>query len=922
MAGIDFSDLIPKQAAGKPQALDFSDLVPKADPNRDTWDKVKDFGSGFGQSFKDTALGAMQLGLDVADQMGVKDFAGIDIKDWRGGGVDVAKKEADYKAAMKAQGRDAYGYGGIAGDIAQTLPLPAGAGSLTRMAGAGALAGTLYGGTRTQDKELSSGDALKARGVEAAKNAAIGAVAAPVVGATVSAASRAAPKVGQMLRDESGAVPIISKTLLNTKAGQAAQKVARNFGLNADELSDDFVKAFDDYASQGYKPEMAFDKAMADKFGVRLSRGDITRNVIQQGEEDLALKGAYGQQAKDIAESFRAGQNQDLYNTSANLIQQVSGRGLGLADELGADVAKGIKSQAAAAKKAGSDAYEVAKQGKAYITNPSEQLTGLAQRAKQDLADFDIELMPRVQKRLGEIESYAQQLADAKATGFSLKSMEKLRQRVNKGIEVTGDKAERLALQKLKASYDGFIDDAIDNGLIKGDAKVLDKLKEARTLWADYRKTFTDDKIINKIVTEDLTPESTLQLLTGAGKLGANKEAANIATKIKNVLGETSPEYGAFKQAALQKVFGDNWKNYIYGDLRGFSGNQFAKNLRELETTNPTLLKSIFTPEEYGEIKAFARVASAATEKVRGAVNNSNTAPALLRWFNSLGNAVPGGNFVTGGITKTLKAAQNAAKTLDLEGAFSGKLSFNDRYPANPFAAGLGAKTGVVTGENAAKTAVERLSNGRPAQPQPQAQTSSKQSNNIAPAVAGGAVLAGASQPSAAAQSTEDGRNGGSVQPTASQGLANPASKYPTKVTIPAPKQESSIPANKYTKYAMGLAEANGVNPNLVAAVIHQESGGKADAVSPKGARGLMQLMPATAKELGVNPDDPAQNIKGGIKYLKKLHTKYKGNTQLALMAYNWGMGNVDRWIASGADASKVPAETRNYVTNIMTVMG
>lgn len=151
---------------------------------------------------------------------------------------------------------------------------------------------------------------------------------------------------------------------------------------------------------------------------------------------------------------------------------------------------------------------------------------------------------------------------------------------------------------------------------------------------------------------------------------------------------------------------------------------------------------------------------------------------------------------------------------------------------------------------------------------------------------------------------------------------ANPASKYPTKINIPAPKQESQLQTTPQIQYAQRLAEANGVDPNLVAAVMHQESGGKQSAVSPKGAIGLMQLMPATAKELGVNPKDPAQNIKGGIIYLKRLHKKYDGNTQLALMAYNWGMGNVDDWIKSGADVSKVPAETRQYVTNIMKMRG
>ena len=150
----------------------------------------------------------------------------------------------------------------------------------------------------------------------------------------------------------------------------------------------------------------------------------------------------------------------------------------------------------------------------------------------------------------------------------------------------------------------------------------------------------------------------------------------------------------------------------------------------------------------------------------------------------------------------------------------------------------------------------------------------------------------------------------------------NPASKYPTKIDIPAPKPQKQSSNQPIIRYAQRLAQANGVDPALVAAVIQQESGGKANAVSPKGARGVMQLMPKTAKELGVNPDDAAQNIKGGITYLKRMQKKYNNNDALALMAYNWGPGNVDKWIAAGADESKIPDETRQYVTNIMSAKG
>lgn len=146
----------------------------------------------------------------------------------------------------------------------------------------------------------------------------------------------------------------------------------------------------------------------------------------------------------------------------------------------------------------------------------------------------------------------------------------------------------------------------------------------------------------------------------------------------------------------------------------------------------------------------------------------------------------------------------------------------------------------------------------------------------------------------------------------------SPASSFFTVPWVETPASISApacdpMPAADLDKLVEQNSQQQGVKPELIRAVIAEESGARPCAVSGKGAQGIMQLMPATSEQFGVkDPFDPRQNVEAGTKLLKQLLVKYNNDVSLALAAYNAGTGRVDK----DGGIPQIP-ETQNYVTDI-----
>ena len=147
---------------------------------------------------------------------------------------------------------------------------------------------------------------------------------------------------------------------------------------------------------------------------------------------------------------------------------------------------------------------------------------------------------------------------------------------------------------------------------------------------------------------------------------------------------------------------------------------------------------------------------------------------------------------------------------------------------------------------------------------------------------------------------------------------AVPLAEVPAEIWVPErvvalPENHAQAIPDIYRAKVTELAARFDLSPSLIEAMVWQESRWRHDAVSPVGARGLAQLMPGTARDLGVDPRDPFANLEGGARYLREQLDRFDGDLEKALAAYNAGPGRVER--ANGIPRIR---ETQNYVASIM----
>lgn len=457
----------------------------------------------------------------------------------------------------------------------------------------------------------------------------------------------------------------------------------------------------------GATPEQAAILERAKKFNVPLSRGDVTRTAEQQGLEDLALRGALGPEANATASSFRSNQEQSLRQGAKDTITNISRHQyMDNINEMGDSVGSRLKLLEATDDGNVTRGYEAVKAaGNAKINVPfiNKHLQG----AWDELKEYPLDTMPGTRSVMDRAAKVFPQTQggrfQAPADIAKIDNFRKFMNRSSSSVQL-GNQTDKAGIQIIKAKLDGAIDDAVERNLVYGNPEAIGKLKAARDTAREYFQRWRADDALQKIVENDYTPEQVVNLVRGYGQTGGNKQAAALVSKLSNVLGKDSPEFAMMKQAQLRQIFGNNLDSLMTGDIsKGFNAEEVRKNLTSLINNNRSLANAYFSPAEQKTLKDFLDVSYRATNRVPGAVNYSNTTPALIRWgrqfannFGALGRLAGTPFELAAQGMGGIKAGAEGAKAIESFGP-------QFRNPNNPLATALKNKlsgAGAATGAN------------------------------------------------------------------------------------------------------------------------------------------------------------------------------------------------------------------------------
>ncbi len=486
-----------------------------------------------------------------------------------------------------------------------------------RAATTGATTGAIYG---FGDAEGSPAERFRDVPAGAAAGAVGGMLAVPVGQAVIWGARKFGVPVGRVFS---------SRTFYQEGRGltPAGREALRAIGVDPDEVSEEFAKAFSRRAAEGVEPDQAAAAAEMDEFGIPAFRHNVTGNVDDFADFERAVRGGAGRVASE-----RVGRAADRQQMAARKAVDDFATGIGggqKADALDAAMAvsERVDEVRAAERAAAQAAYDAADKAGVAIDAPTAK--GIVQRLQTRLADEEIDLTSDAYGRTRRF----MQILENRAKGdqpVSLRKVDRVRKDVVRAMR-DAEPEDMRALKILKDEYDAWMDGVIASRLFTGDEAGFEELRRARGLWADYAKRFAGKdapaRFVQDVIRADASPEQVVTWLFGAGKLGSGRFNSKIASGLREILGPDSQEWNMVRQAAFRRLtqkpgteaVGSSgvipWgPQKVAENIEGFLGNP---------RTRP-LAQTLFSRDERLKMERLARALRRMVPP-KGAVNYSNT---------------------------------------------------------------------------------------------------------------------------------------------------------------------------------------------------------------------------------------------------------------------------------------------------------
>ena len=429
----------------------------------------------------------------------------------------------------------------------------------------------------------------------------------------------------------------------NGELPKGVQEQIRAAGIDPATITRETMAQIDAKVKAGIDPAEAGRMAEAETLPVPVpvTKGAVTGSKGQQLFEDSAASGAFG----DKAESMMRGaqdKTQEALQANTSAIKEQIGQGsptvtgTGQAGAAAQDV---LVAQEAAARQRANEMYDAAR-AKSPAFMDEDAAIAMTGRIETQLSEgFEFVNVPKTAGALNKLK-------DLVSSGGSIRDMFALRTQVTNLAKEIG--SEGAAARQLKNLLDAELGDALDNALIYGDESAVNAWKSAISNYKDFANTWQSKGGLLKTLTErvsgdgeelalKVSPEQASNVIfkVTSNRLSTNPKAAANITKMKANL--PKEEWDMIRQEAFLRISEAGKSQKAGRDV--FSGVNFRKEWEKLQSNNPTMIKTLFTPEERKLITQFANVAARSTG---GAVNASNTANSAFNLMGRIMTALGG----------------------------------------------------------------------------------------------------------------------------------------------------------------------------------------------------------------------------------------------------------------------------------------